>query len=258
MTNAAKALNSDFIIAMTGTPVENRLADLWCIVDTAIPGLLADLKSFSAEFENHAETDKLASLKARLTEGTAETPPAMLRRLKADHLPGLPVKYEHVIAEVMPQEQAAAYRNAVTAARADAGRGRILEALHRLRGISLHPFDPDETQDSQYVHQSARFRVMFEILDRIHQAGEKCLVFLEDRAMQAYLAALLQRRYRLPRLPMMINGDVGGPDRQARVNAFQSAGTGFDVMILVWGWLVSRPERQCEAFCFDRLVDRLR
>jgi SNF2 family DNA or RNA helicase len=236
MTNAAKALNGDFVIAMTGTPVENRLADLWCIVDTAVPGLLRDLKSFSAEFENHAEREKLTSLKVQLTEGLFEgsgaTPPVMLRRMKADHLPGLPVKHEHVRPEVMPPEQAAAYGNAVAAARTDDGRGRILEALHRLRGISLHPFAPGDAQEVQYVDQSARFRVMFEVLDRVHQAGEKCLIFLEDLAMQAYLAALLQRRYRLPRLPMLINGGIAGADRQARVNAFQNAGTGFDVMIL--------------------------
>ena len=164
MTNAAKALNGDFIVAMTGTPVENRLADLWCIVDTAVPGLLFDLKSFSAEFEDNADADTLASLKARLTEGTASTPPVMLRRLKADHLPGLPVKHEHVLPEVMPREQAAAYRDAVGAARADDGQGgRILQALHRLRGISLHPFDPDDARDDGYVDQSARFRVMFQV-----------------------------------------------------------------------------------------------
>lgn len=234
MTNAAKALNGDFIVAMTGTPVENRLADLWCIVDAAVPGLLLDLKSFSAEFEDGADADTLASLKARLTEGTAAAPPVMLRRLKADHLPGLPVKHEHVLPEVMPREQAIAYRDAVGAARADGGKGgHILEALHRLRGISLHPFDPDDARDDGYVDQSARFRVMFQVLDRAHLAGEKCLVFLEDLAMQSYLAALLQRRYRLARLPMLINGGVAGADRQGRVNAFQSGGTsGFDVMIL--------------------------
>ena len=58
------------------------------------------------------------------------------------------------------------------------------------------PFDPDGAQDAQYLYRSARFRVLLEVLARIHM-GEKCLVFLEDLAMQAYLVALLQRRYRL-------------------------------------------------------------
>ncbi len=236
MTNAAKALNGDFIITMTGTPVENRLADLWCIIDTAVPGLLFDLKSFSREYE--ADTDpevqrtKLAALKSRLTEGTEETPPMMLRRLKADQLRGLPIKREHVIPQTMPREQASAYREAVSAARANVAKGAILEALHRLRGISLHPFDPEDADDPAYVDQSARFRAMFPVLDQAKAAGEKVLIFLEDLEMQGYLAALLQRRYRLARPPMLINGGVGGPDRQTRVNAFQASANGFDVMIL--------------------------
>lgn len=51
MTYAVKALNADFVIAMTGTPVENRLVDLWCIADTVQPGALADLKDFSRRYE---------------------------------------------------------------------------------------------------------------------------------------------------------------------------------------------------------------
>ena len=51
MTHAVKALNADFVLAMTGTPVENRLADLWCIADAVQPGALADLTDFSARYE---------------------------------------------------------------------------------------------------------------------------------------------------------------------------------------------------------------
>lgn len=59
MTHAAKALNTDFMVAMTGTPVENRLADLWCIADAVQPGALADLKEFSSRYET-PEADVLA------------------------------------------------------------------------------------------------------------------------------------------------------------------------------------------------------
>ncbi len=51
MTHAVKALNSEFVLAMTGTPVENRLADLWCIADAVQPGALADLRAFSGRYE---------------------------------------------------------------------------------------------------------------------------------------------------------------------------------------------------------------
>jgi superfamily II DNA or RNA helicase len=232
VTHAAKALNSDFYVAMTGTPIENRLADLWCIVDTAYPGRLRDLKSFSQTYEAEAEPARLHQLKATLTDGDEKTPALMLRRMKADHLPGLPEKHEHVVAERMPPEQAQAYDRAVAAARIGTGKGSMLEALHQLRGISLHPVSPDEATDDRYVEQSARLRAAFQILNSLRDRREKALIFLESLDMQGYLAALLQRRYRLAGLPMIINGAVAGPDRQKRVDLFQTGGTSFDVMIL--------------------------
>lgn len=232
VTHAAKALKSDFVMAMTGTPIENRLADLWCIVDTAYPGHLRDLKSFSQIYEAEAEPARLHQLKAKLTDGNETAPPLMLRRMKADHLPGLPEKHEHVVAERMPPEQAQAYDRAVAAARIGTGKGSMLEALHQLRGISLHPVSPDEAKDDRYVEQSARLRAAFSILDGLKVSGEKALIFLESLDMQGYLAALLQRRYRLAALPMIINGSVAGSDRQKRVDVFQAGGNGFDVMIL--------------------------
>ena len=68
MTHAAKAMNGDFLIGLTGTPIENRLADLWCIVDTLEPGYLGDLKSFSQTYEKSEDAENLARLKNLLTE----------------------------------------------------------------------------------------------------------------------------------------------------------------------------------------------
>ena len=97
-TYAAKSLNADFALGMTGTPVENRLADLWCILDAIEPGLLGDLRAFSAKYEGENEA-RLRELKALLTE-KRERPdfaPVMLRRTRAENLPGLPEKTERKI-----------------------------------------------------------------------------------------------------------------------------------------------------------------
>ena len=64
LTDAAKAMNADFRIALTGTPIENRLSDLWCIVDTVHPAYLDDLRSFSARYERDATAETLAGLEA--------------------------------------------------------------------------------------------------------------------------------------------------------------------------------------------------
>jgi SNF2 family DNA or RNA helicase len=90
-----------------------------------------------------------------------------------------------------------------------------------------------EGQDDQaFIDASARLIAAFKALDDIHQRGERVLVFVEDLAMQPRLAGIIQRRYRLPSPPMLINGQVSGPTRQARVDRFQQAEDGFDAMIL--------------------------
>ena len=94
LTDAAKAMNADFRIAMTGTPVENRLSDLWCIVDGVAPGHLGELRRFSAQYEASEEPDRLTGLKASLDTSLGGRPPLMLRRMKEDKLPDLPPRTE--------------------------------------------------------------------------------------------------------------------------------------------------------------------
>jgi HJR/Mrr/RecB family endonuclease len=246
MTHAAKALNADFLIGLTGTPIENRLADLWCLVDTLQPGQLGDLASFSRTYEKEDDLGKLKELRTMMTEPRAsdgarksaidqpsKRPPLMMRRMKADRLKGLPEKFEHPLEALMPIEQAEAYDKAIIAARTGESRTGILEALHRMRSISLHPIHPQQApNDADYVRQSARLALAIQALDEIFKDNEKVLVFLESREMQPYLACLIQRRYGLPTQPMIINGAVAGSKRQDRVDKFNSSDRGFDVMLL--------------------------
>jgi SNF2 family DNA or RNA helicase len=225
-------MKADFRIAMTGTPVENRLSDLWCIVDGVHPGFLDDLKTFSARYEASHDQDALKGLKRDLERPLGGRPQLLLRRMKYDHLPELP-PHEVVRHETpMPASQANAYRAALEAARGADRRGAVLEALQRLRAISLHPGDTDERDDDVFISASARLISSFKVLDAIYQSGERVLIFVEDLALQPRLASIIQRRYRLPSPPMLINGQVSGVTRQARVDRFQAAGDGFDAMIL--------------------------
>lgn len=235
MTSAAKALNADFVLAMTGTPVENRLADLWCIADTCQPYSLKDIRSFSQKYENNPQNKALLELRDHIwqqEEHVGKTEPKMmLRRLKSEKLRGLPKKSEHVIRKNMPDRQLAAYRQA-TALNDIRGPIGTLGLIQSLRQISLHPglfdgngFDPAD---------SARFQAMVEILDEVHSKNEKALVFIESLEIQAanQLPLLLQKRYRLKEFPMVINGSVGTDQRQLRVDEFQTSDKGFDVMLL--------------------------
>ena len=111
ITDAAKAMHTDFSITMTGTPVENRLADLWSICDLCQPGSLFSLKQFSEMYEQAGSEENLRALKTVLTEKT--NPALMLRRLKEDNLRGLPQREYMVLKRDMPLEQARAYDEVV-------------------------------------------------------------------------------------------------------------------------------------------------
>src|SRR5262245_44312150 len=127
LTDAAKDMNIGFRIALTGTPVENRLSDLWCIIDTTNPGYLSDLKTFSREYEENEHPDRLVRLRTKLDSAIGNRPPVMLRRLRRDHLPDLPIMEERLDERAMPTAQTAAYAEAIADARAG-GCGGVLAA----------------------------------------------------------------------------------------------------------------------------------
>jgi SNF2 family DNA or RNA helicase len=232
LTDAAKSINAAFTIALTGTPVENRLADLWCIVDTVHPGYLASLKEFSERYEKKPDPNVLRTLKDQLDRPRGGRPPLMLRRLRIDHLPDLPLCEERLLETDMPQVQREAYDSALEAARTAETGGGILAALAALRRISLHPLLDEACSDQKFIESSARLLTFFSELDTIEKRGERSLIFVDDRAMQARLAGLIQRRYRLSRVPVIINGAVPGATRQTHVNGFQATQSNFGVMLL--------------------------
>jgi SNF2 family DNA or RNA helicase len=240
ITEEAKAVASSasFVIAMTGTPVENRLSDLWSLADTCEPGALLDLRRFVLKFDTHRDSsgEEIVKLKDEITHTefpVNSSPRLMLRRMKWQELRGLPEKHIEHIRCTMPEEQAVPYAQAVKLVRGGAKtQASMLQALHALRSISLHPRPAGADEpDSAFVAASARLSKGFEVLDQIHRVGERALIFLESRALQPIVQGIIQRRYGLNHPPMLINGDVAGDRRKAMVRKFQEGG-GFDCMIL--------------------------
>ena len=231
VTDAVLAMNLEFALMMTGTPVENRTADLWSLLDRICPAEFGSLQAFSRRYEsaNGGSEAPLRELHGRLTGEPNGAPALMLRRLKEDHLPRLPEKRVHTCVTEMPDLQANAYAEAV----ADRDRpGGMLGTLHRLRSVSLHPFRPAGTDDDRYIRASARLATTFRILEEeVQSRGEKALLFVESREMQDFLIGALRRRFSLPEDVLVVNGAVSGRVRKHRVDAFQDR-RGFDVMIL--------------------------
>lgn len=237
MTDMAKSLKADFTVAITGTPVENSLQDLWSIMDAAHPGLLGALKSFREIYqkptEEKGEIERARELRRVLEEQVS--PPAILRRMKDDHLKGLPIRQEHVIREAMPDLQADAYSNAMNIGAQNRGRaGGMLEAIQGLRKVSLLAGDVSEQGLSdELVESSARLSATMRILETIMSRGEKALIFMEFINLQEALIPYLTERFRLETPPLRINGKISSQARQKMVDDFQTRlANRFDIMLV--------------------------
>jgi HJR/Mrr/RecB family endonuclease len=234
MSLGAKAQQPNFTLMMTGTPIENGIIDLWALFDVAWPGFLG---LSARDFRNqYGDGDPVAreELKQRLIEPKPPLPAAMLRRFKVDILEGLPERSVNEVREPMLTAQRLAYDAVVSRVRADGL--PAIAGLQALRVVSLHPdlanAPSDPAQDDVFIAASARFRVLFRILDDIHAKREKALVFVELRDAQSVLAGLIQRRYTLPTpQPKVINGETAAWKRDEIRKGFQSR-PGFDVLLL--------------------------
>lgn len=235
---AARGVRADFRIGLTGTPLENNVADLWAVMDAVVPGRLFTLKNFLDRYGEVTE-EKMRELHARLflsiETSDKRYPPVAQRRLKEDVLEGLPRKDYRVYPATMPSVQAHAYELARRHL-ADGARGSALKLLHHIRGVSLHPEPPDTVQDDLqgYFARSARFDSVRRILSRVRDRGERVLIFTEHRRMQAFVAQWLRSEFGLDGV-RIINGATTIAKRKAFVSEFQrhlEQDGGFDVLIL--------------------------
>ena len=238
VTNAAKALKCTFKIAMTGTPVENTLLDLWCIMDFCVPGLLGNAKAFAAKYQNplkNEDTDLLAiGNEIHDTLGLH-----FLRRVKSDVARDLPQKIEIKEQRDMPAVQEETYQHVVS----DYINGvqpNILLTIQDIREVSEHPYLYDSTlhdrELEELVNTSARLQVTVAYLDRIRQRNEKAIIFSERKEIQRLLQRLVYERYGI--VAKIINGDTPANSksanklsRQASVDAFNDR-KGFNVIIM--------------------------
>ena len=249
VTNALKALKTDFRLAMTGTPVENSLMDLWCITDFVAPGHLDSAKNFNTKFcrpLKNPETD-MRGLGDKIRKRLGVH---LKRRLKTDILDDLPEKHIHAedCQQEMPPIQAERYQAALrsTQDRESTGpqqRNQILQILHQLRDISDHPLLADSQWEQlstpELIEQSAKLTVTVGLLKKIREANEKVILFAERRKTQHLLAHVVREYFGLNEV-CIVNGDTPGNtqrahsmkmSRQQSVDRFQAA-SGFNAIIM--------------------------
>ncbi|MFC3167725.1 DEAD/DEAH box helicase [Paracoccus fontiphilus] len=231
-SKAVEAMNVDFRIGLTGTPIENAPIDLWTLMDRIAPGCLGSGTEFRDRYAV-PDAENMAELHARVFKPRGETPPLGLRRLKNEVAQDLPQKRRFLHPRLMPKIQADAYDLAQLQL-ANGGPGAALKMLHHIRSVSVHPGDTGVYTPEQFIAQSARLDAVIDILHRIKAANERVLVFIEHRDMQFRFAEIVRHMFGLEHIDV-INGDTPIPRRQAIVNRFQrhlEADGGFDMLIL--------------------------
>jgi len=222
-TRAVKALQSEGRIALTGTPIENNLRDLWSIFDFINPGLLGSSKAF-ADFVKRLAAQEPVSY-APLRKLAA---PYILRRLKTDRsvIADLPDKTEVQAFCPLTKKQAALYQAAVAeleqrlreASDDIARRGLVLSMLMRLKQICNHP--AQWLGDGAYNDEdSGKFARLFEIAETIASRQEKLLVFTQFKEIIAPLENLLARAFGRPGL--VLHGETAVGKRKELVAKFQ-------------------------------------
>jgi superfamily II DNA or RNA helicase len=231
-SKSVAAVNADFRIGLTGTPIENSTLDLWTIMDRLAPGALGSGKEFKERYGTPTESNML-ELHARVFKPQGTLPPLGLRRIKDEVAKDLPAKGRRLHPRQMPSLQAKEY-GVARLKLASGGRGAALKMLHHIRSVSVHPgFDTGESID-KFVAVSARLQATMDILSRIKAAGERALVFIEHREVQFRFAEIVRQRFGLTRVEI-INGDTPIAKRQKIVNEFQTHladDRGFDLLIL--------------------------
>ena len=221
-TRAAKQIDARARIALSGTPVENRLGDLWSIFDFLNPGLLGSGKAFSAFTKRLSSQPHTAYAPLR-----ALVRPYILRRLKTDRavIADLPDKTEVKAYCHLTRKQAALYQQSVRDLAAELGRadgmkrrGVVLASLMRLKQICNHPSQwlGDGSWSEADSGKLARLR---EIAEVIAAKQEKVLVFTQFREMTAPLAAFLGSLLGHPGL--VLHGETAVARRQRLVRQFQ-------------------------------------
>ena len=246
VTNAAKALKGEFKVAMTGTPVENTLVDLWCIMDFSLPGLLGNCREFAHKYQTplkSADTDIVELGNSVRKEMGA----FFLRRLKQDVAKDLPTKNIRRIPVEMPEVQRKRYNQAIATAQQEKDKfskepGYMLKCIMQLREISDHPFLEEDWASysiEDLINSSAKMKATTPLLDEIKSKNEKVILFAERRETQNILKRLVKFRYQID--SHIINGDTptmqnerfrnGKMSRQQAIDDFQKR-NGFNVIIM--------------------------
>ncbi|WP_410568462.1 DEAD/DEAH box helicase [Amycolatopsis sp. cmx-4-61] len=242
-------------VALTGTPVENRLTELWSIVDWTTPGLLGPLDRFRRTVARPIERDRDRAVTERLA---ATVRPFLLRRRKSDPdiAPELPRKTETDRFVPLTAEQTTLYeavvRENLAEIRETRGikrRGQVLQLLTELKQICNHPAQFLKEPHGALTGRSGKLAAFEELLDVILDEGESVLVF----SQYVRLCRLLERRLKERGLPTeLLSGESSPAKRQDMVDRFQAGEIPVFLLSLKAGGVGLNLTRATHVIHYDR------
>ena len=230
-TRAIKSIKSGNFIAMSGTPVENRLSELWNIMDYSNRGFLGSAKEFAETYGNPIEQLNDQEIADKLKQVTS---PFMMRRLKSDKsiISDLPEKIEIDSYASLTKEQAGLYEKTLEKAldeiegiqQADqkslfVRQGLVLQMIMALKQICNHPtqFLKNGKLDASL---SGKLELLFDKLDTIIESNEKVLLFTQFTEMAKLLKYFINERYKED--PLFYHGGSSIKQRKKMVERFQT------------------------------------
>ena len=255
---AARALRGGYRFAMTGTPAENRLSELWAIVDFLNPGYLGSRESFRRSFAVPIERWRDAS---RASDLRRLVRPFVLRRVKTDPnvIQDLPDKLELRVYCTLTREQATLYQavvddmlRGIDEVEGIERRGKVLAALLRLKQICNHPASFLGDRDPRPLGgRSGKLARLEEMLEEVIDEGEAALVFTQFSEFGVRLREYLQSR--LERDVLFLHGGTPVRARDAMVSRFQRPdGPPIFLLSLKAGGTGLNLTRATHVFHFDR------
>ncbi len=215
---AVRTIPAGWRLAMTGTPIENHLGELWSLFRAISPGVFGSWERFRERFAAPIERDRDASRRAALSRVVR---PFILRRTKAEVLSELPARTEMRLEATLSTEEKQLYdaeRLAAVASFAGSqdpdARFKVLAALTRLRQIACHP----KLVNESWTGGSSKLDVFLETVDELREGRHRALVFSQFTSYLAIVRAALDQRgvkYQY------LDGSTPAKDRDAAVDAFQ-------------------------------------
>jgi SNF2 family DNA or RNA helicase len=252
-TKAIKNIKSPHKIALTGTPVENNLSDLWSLFDFVSPGLLGSAKAFDSFMKSRKDKNNPYGSLRNLVK------PYILRRLKTDKnvISDLPEKTEVKSFCQLTKSQVALYQKSVESLSQEIvnldgikRRGVVLSYLMRFKQICNHPAQFVKTGEFS-PNQSGKFHKLKDICEVISSKQEKVLIFTQFKEMTEPLSQFLESIFERPGL--ILHGETPVKKRAEMVNDFQKeSGPPFFVLSLKAGGTGLNLTHASHVIHFDR------